>query len=151
MVLTLFKYYWPALLAAALAGIVLLWTGQPEWTLLMLLVPVTIALLISLGREKRVTSKITSEYNNITENAGKEMARIFDRLSNLNNEQMQGARTETLQVKHLLSDAIEKLHTSFNGLNSDAQKQDDVLLTLIERMTQNKLYHHHIYTCTQVR
>lgn len=138
-VMNLLKHYWLVFLVLAGACLTQILTDQPLWTLSMVIVPVVLCCVIAVIRENKIIVKISTDKQKVVDHTNRELGLLQQRLTKLTHEQLLDTKSENVQVRNLLSDAIEKLNTSFYGLNAKTREQDDILLSLIERMTKGSV------------
>lgn len=126
--------YWMAILATLIAAAVLALQYSP-WTILAIIVPAVFWLISSLQREAAIQDEQQQAKNEQHKFSSRELDALQQQLSSLTQSELESAREEIAAVNTQVSTAVQKLNTSFHGLNDNTRQQEQVLLSLIERMT----------------
>lgn len=135
------KIYWPAWLVT-LVGISLMWLEIPY-------MPMIVAVIISLVWTRLILSntrhasdsgiaKIQARQQaepmvSVRESGGS-LQLIMSDVDAVIDEEVDVVRTELLQVKDLVAEAIDTLNTSFTGLHSQTNEQYQLVLSLLANL-----------------
>lgn len=135
------KLYWPAWLVT-LVGISLMWLDIPY-------MPMIVALIISLVWTRlilsntrnasdsgiaRIQARQQAEPMVSVRESGGSLQLIMSDVDAVIDEEVDVVRTELLQVKDLVAEAIDTLNTSFTGLHSQTNEQYQLVLSLLANL-----------------
>ena len=131
-----FSRYWLATLASIIAGVVLAYLYSP-WTFLAMVIPAVIWMLSALQRESSIREDFERKFQQQNQQISRERHVLQQQVSSLAQTELKNARKEIATICDLVNEAVQKLNSSFQGLNHNTQQQEQVLLSLIDRMTRS--------------
>jgi methyl-accepting chemotaxis protein len=134
-----FYNHWLAVITTLLSCAVLLYMQYPAWICLAVIVPALAWLVSVFRREKSMNEQFERSRNAHHKQTSAQLDSLQQQFSSLTQNEMNNSRQEVGTVSNLVDDAVQKLNASFNGLTHNTHQQEQVLLQLIERMTQNNV------------
>ncbi|HEY9018326.1 methyl-accepting chemotaxis protein [Thiomicrospira sp.] len=136
------KLYWPAWLVT-LVGISLMWLDIPYMPMIVALIISLVWTRLILSNTRRASSsgvaQIQSRHQaaepmvSVRESGGS-LQLIMSDVDAVIDEEVDVVRTELLQVKDLVAEAIDTLNTSFTGLHSQTNEQYQLVLSLLANL-----------------
>jgi len=131
-----FSRYWLATLASVIAGVVLAYFYSP-WAFLAMVIPTVIWMLSALQSESVIREDFEREFQQQNQQISREKHALQQQVSSLAQTELKNSRKEIATICDLVNEAVQKLNSSFQGLNHNSQQQEQILLSLIDRMSRS--------------